>query len=417
MLRKAAAALLLTGSVLSVGAAVTAQDSITLRALIRPDEGGNVALAVERFKEETGIDVQVDFVGWSEIYNTTVTTLAAGGGGYDIVFIPSANVAEFTAPDYFLPINEAIPEDERDQWLPSVLNLYTRDGDLIAMPWYAGGAHFTANLAALEGAGIDPASIETWQDVAAACQAIIDAGSADWCFTPSAKYPANFYYNWGTMAAASGAPIIADDGTPGFQDSGLAALQWLKDGVDAGYVNPAGAALDDYETLIEFGTGSTAFMINSTWSVTQAARNTDLSTITGGTQIMLIPGWEGGPRSGGYLYAGGLGVLRSSEHPAEAVQFLQLLTSEEAQKQHAIDGANLPTRLALYEDADIAAAWPGFAQLAEQLTYGFFPPALTWLEEWRIAADGATQDVISGRSTPQEAIDFMLSEAARLSAE
>ena len=47
----------------------------------------------------------------------------------------------------------------------------------------------------------------------------------------------------------------------------------IAEGVDLGYFNPAGIAMDDYETLIEFGTGSTAFMLNSTWSATQANRN------------------------------------------------------------------------------------------------------------------------------------------------
>src|SRR5574341_599704 len=148
-------------------------------------------------------------------------------------------------------------------------------------------------------AGIDPATIETWEDVAAACAVIMEAGASDFCFTPSAKYPGNFYYSWGTIAAASGEPLFNEDGTPNFQESGLAAFQWLVDGVAAGYVNPAGVALDDYETLIEFGTGATAFMINSTWSVTQASKNEELSSITGQTQLMLIPGWEGKTRSGG----------------------------------------------------------------------------------------------------------------------
>jgi ABC-type glycerol-3-phosphate transport system substrate-binding protein len=246
---------------------------------------------------------------------------------------------------------------------------------------------------------------------------LIEAGSPDYCFTPSAKHPGNFYYSWGTIAASSGEPLFNDDGTPNFQETGLAAFQWLADGVAAEWVNPAGAALDDYETLIEFGTSTSSFMINSTWSVTQASTNEELSSVTDQTQLILLPGWEGMAESGGHLYAGGLGVLSTSEHPEEAVQFLQFLTSEEAQRHHAIEGANLPTRVALYSDEEIASSWAGFDVLAEQLTFGFFPPQFTWFEEWRLSAATATQDVISGRSTPQEAVDFLVAEAERLSAE
>lgn len=404
--------------VLVMGAGVVAaQETVTIRALIRPDEGGNVAMVEEQFEAETGIQVEVDFVGWAEIHDKTVATLAAGGGGYDIIFVPSANAVEFASTGWFLPIDDAVPEAERGDWLESVLNLYTFDGHLIAMPWYAGGAHFTSNVAALETAGVDPATVETWEDVAAACAAVMESEATDWCFTPSAKYPGNFYYNWGTIAASSGQPLFNEDGSPNFQETGLAAFQWLVDGASAGWLNPAGTAMDDYETLIEFGTGSTAFMMNSTWSVTQAERNAELSTLVDNTHIMLIPGWEGGPRSGGHLYAGGLAIHKDSAHPEEAIQFLQALTAADAQKQHAIDGANLPTRVALYADEEIAAAWPGFDVLAEQLTYGFFPPQFTWFEEWRRSAAGATQDVISGRRTPQEAVDFLVEEAARLAGE
>lgn len=396
---------------------VAAQEEIVLRALIRPDEGGNVARYAQQFEEETGISVEVDFTSWAEIYTKTVTTLAGGGGGYDIVFIPSANAVEFASGGWFLPIDEAIPEDEQALWLEPVVDLYTYEDELIAMPWYAGGAHFVVNTAILEAAGIDPATLETWEDVSAACASIIEADPDVYCYTPSARHPGDFYYNWGTMAASSGESVINDDGSPNFEETGLAAFQFLRDGADAGWLNPAGAAMDDYETLIEFGTGSTAMMINSTWSVTQATQNPEISTVTDNSQIMLIPGWEGGPRSGGYLYAGGLGILQTSEHPEEALAFLQLLTSEEAQKQHAIDGANMPTRVSLYEDADIAEAWPGFEVLAEQLTFGFFPPQVTWFEEWRLSSASATQDVIAGRRTPQEAVDFLVSELARLSSE
>ena len=63
------------------------------------------------------------------------------------------------------------------------------------------------------------------------------------------------------------------------------------------------------------------------------------------------------------------------EHKEEAKQFITYLTSAEAQKHHAIEGANMPTRVALFTDPDISAAWNGFADLAAQLNYGDFVPA------------------------------------------
>ena len=82
---------------MAVMAAPALADSVPLHMLISPDEGNTVATWTQKFKEETGIDVQTDFVSWADMHNKTVTTLAGGGGGYDIVFVPSANAAEFMA--------------------------------------------------------------------------------------------------------------------------------------------------------------------------------------------------------------------------------------------------------------------------------------------------------------------------------
>lgn len=396
-------------------AAEAPAEAVTIRMLVRPDEGNNVADYAAKFEEETGIKVAVDFVSWADITNKTLTTLAAGGGGYDIVFMPSADAPKLAAGGWFEPINDMIPDSERANWLESVVNFYTFDGNLLAMPWYSGGAHMAYNKDVLAAAGVDPASIVTWDDFMGACQAIKDAGAADYCFTPSAKHPGDFYYNSGTMIFSRGGEFFDADGAPVFQN-GTAALDtftMLADGVANGYFDKAGAAMDDYETLIAFGTGKVAFLLDSTWAATQANRNKDLSTIVDKVGYILVPG-TGDIRSNAFLYAGGLGILQTSEHKEEAKQFLAYMTSEAAQKDHAIYGSNMPTRVALFEDADIIAAWPGFAELAAQLSYGDFVPAVPWLDEFRASQATAVQEVMNGTKTPQEAVDWLATEADRI---
>lgn len=393
-------------------------EAVTIRAMIRPDEGGNVAKFTEQFKEETGITVEVDFVGWAEIHDKTITTLASGGGGYDIIFIPNANAFEFASGGWFEPIDDLIPAAERELWLEAVLDMYTYEGNLIAMPWYSGGAHFVYNSEILEKAGVNPEEVVTWDDFMAACQKIKETGAAEFCFSPSAKYPGNFYYNFGSMVRSQGETFFDEEGNPIFQDGTavLKILEMMDTGIKEGFFDPAGIALDDYETLIAFGTGKTAFMINSTWSATQANSNPELSGVIDKAGYILIPG-SGDVRSGGYLYAGGLGLLKTSEHKEAAKQFLVYLTGEEAQKHHAIEGGNLPTRVALFSDAEIAEAWPGFETLAAQLPYGEFPPKFLWFEEWRRSAATAVQDVMGGRKTPQEALEWLVEETNRLKAQ
>ncbi|MBI9044218.1 MAG: sugar ABC transporter substrate-binding protein [Anaerolineaceae bacterium] len=392
-----------------------AVEDVTIRVLVRPDEGGNVAMFAEKFTEETGIKVEVDFVGWGEIYNKIVTTLASGGGGYDIVFVPSANAQEF-APS-FEAIDDLIAGEE-EKWLAPVVGLYTFEDHLFAMPWYSGGAHMAYNKEILDAAGVDAASIKTWDDFVAACQAVQETEAADFCFSPSAKYPGNFFFNWGGMVLGLGGQLFDAEGTPVFQetDAVVKSFEMLQSGVADGYFDPAGVAMDDYETLIEFGAGTTAMLLDSTWAATQANRNEELSQVTGKVGYLLIPGSEG-IESSGFLYAGGLGLLKESENKDAAKQFLKYLTSEEAQKHHAIEGANLPTRVVLFGDEEIAEKWDGYAELSAQLEYGQFAPQFSWFEEWRRQAAAATQDIMNGDKTPQEAADWLLEETERLRSE
>jgi ABC-type glycerol-3-phosphate transport system substrate-binding protein len=74
----------------------------------------------------------------------------------------------------------------------------------------------------------------------------------------------------------------------------------------------------------------------------------------------------------------------------------------------------MPTRVALYEDADIAAAWGGFKDLAAQLSYGDFVPSVPWLDEWRHSVATSIQDVMTGAKTPQEAVDWLVTETDRI---
>jgi ABC-type glycerol-3-phosphate transport system substrate-binding protein len=72
----------IVGAAASVSMAVMAApalaDSVLLHMLISPDEGNTVATWTQKFKEETGITVQSDFVSWADMHNKSVTALEHG---------------------------------------------------------------------------------------------------------------------------------------------------------------------------------------------------------------------------------------------------------------------------------------------------------------------------------------------------
>jgi ABC-type glycerol-3-phosphate transport system substrate-binding protein len=171
-----------------------------------------------------------------------VTALAGGGGGYDLFFVPSADAVNLMAGGYFESLNDMMSESDKKNWLPSVTNLYTVNGQLLAMPWYAGGAHMAYNKKILQAAGVDPDSIKTWDGFMAACAKIKETNAARFCFAPSAKYRGEFDYFWGSMHASRGGKLFDASGSPIFQNDGqaLAVNKMVQEGISKGYFDPAG---------------------------------------------------------------------------------------------------------------------------------------------------------------------------------
>jgi ABC-type glycerol-3-phosphate transport system substrate-binding protein len=170
--------------------------------------------------------------------------------------------------------------------------------------------------------------------------------------------------------------------------------------------------MDDYETLLEFRTGKTAFLLDSSWAVTDANVNKELSQVAGKIKLMLIPHLP--DTKSGLLYAGAFGLLKTSTHQEEGRKFLTTATSYEAQERFALK-LNPPARVALFQDRVIADSWPGYSQIADQLlNHSRLPPQVPWLEDFRKSASVATADVIAGRKTPEEAQAWLLTEVTRI---
>ena len=391
----------------------------TLKVLIRPDEGNIIQLYSEQFEKETGIKVEVNYVGWDQISTKITAALLDQGGGYDIIFIPSADKLRFAAMGQFVDLNPWFSQEEKGQFLASIVNYYTYQDQMIGVPWYSGGAHFIYNADYLAGAGLKPEEIKTWQDLLEVGTVIKEQSSAEYAFAPSAKYPGNYYFNYGSIVMAMGGRFFDDNLNPVFnQGIGLTALEILVEGVEKGVFNPAGTTLDDYETLKVFQAGKSAFLLDSSWAANQTMVPA-VSTVADQAKVMMIPGSKENA-TGGLLYAGALGITRSSQHKEEAIEFVKLLTGNEAQLLHAILGNNLPTRLSLFTGERMEAinqAWPAYGKLVAQVEKGQFGPDILWLDPFRRTLATAVQDALSGKKTPQEALDWAAEQARQIKAQ
>ncbi len=414
MFKKTVMVLLLAG--LLLGMVSLGVEAESIRVLVRPDEGDVVQLYASEFYEETGIEVEVDFAGWDVVTDRITSVLLDEGAGFDVIFLPSADKARFAELGNFINLSPWFTELEQELFLEAIFDHYHHEGEMIAVPWYSGGAHFVYNKAYLDAAGIDPDDIRTWEDLLSVSGDIVDNSPAEYAYIPSAQYPGNHYFNFYTMVIAMGGEMFDEDDNPVFNEGvAVEALELLVEGVETGVFDSAGVSMDDYETLRAFQAGITAFMLNSTWSANQAM-NPEESAVADDARIMMIPG-SADKDTGGLIYAGGFGVVEASQNKDAAVEFIKLLTGTEAQMLHAIEGYNLSTHERLFSgvrERAINKGWGQYGQLIQQVEVGEFAVDAGWLDDYRRIMATAVQDALAGAKTPQEALDWAADEVYQI---
>lgn len=106
-------------------------------------------------REHPGIDVRVNVVAYSTYFDTLRTDVA-GGGADDIFWISNAYFAEYADSGRLTNIGDLLGNGASRAWEPSVVDQFTRDGALWAVPQLTDGGialYFNADL--LAAAGID----------------------------------------------------------------------------------------------------------------------------------------------------------------------------------------------------------------------------------------------------------------------
>lgn len=153
-----------------------------------------------------------------------------------------------------------------------------------------------------------------------------------------------------------GGQIIEPDGTISINnENAIAALELAKTWV--GSISPAGVlAYQEEEARGVWQTGNAVFMRN--WPYAYTLGNGDGSAVKGKFDVTILPTGGGHDTSAATLGGWNVAVSKYSENQEAAVDLALYLASPEAQKMRALNASNLPTIIALYDDADIARAQP-----------------------------------------------------------
>ncbi|MEO5613839.1 MAG: ABC transporter substrate-binding protein [Cypionkella sp.] len=327
---------------------------------------GSVGKAVENFKtlvkpweDATGNTVTMVPMpaSTSDQFGQYRLWLAAGATDIDVYQTDVIWAPQLA--DHFVDLSEAA-KDLAPTHFPSIIESQTVAGKLVALPIFTDAPALYYRKDLLEKYGV--AVPKTWDELTSAATKIQEgeraAGKGDfWGYV----WQGNAYegltcdaLEW--VKSFGGGQIVEADGTISINNEKAAkALETAKGWV--GTISPEGVlAYGEEESRGVWQTGNAAFMRN--WPYAYTLGNGDDSAVKGLFDVTTLPVGAEGDTSAATLGGWNVAVSKYSKHQDVAISLALYLAGPEAQKARAISESALPTIVALYDDADIAAAQP-----------------------------------------------------------
>ena len=401
----------------------------TLGAPVAAEEifyvSGAVGNAVENFKalvkpweESTGNTVTMVPMPASTSDQFAQYRLWLAAGTADIDLYQTDVIWAPQLAEHFLDLTD-VAKDLAPTHFPSIIQSQTVNGKLVALPIFtdAPALYYRKDL-------LDKYKVAvptTWAELTVAAQAVQDgeraAGKADfWGFVWQGNAYEGLTCNaleW--VKSFGGGQIVEPDGTISINNpKAAAALDLVKGWV--GTISPAGVlAYQEEEARGVWQTGNAAFMRN--WPYAYGLGNGDDSAVKGLFGVTTLPIGAAGDTSAATLGGWNVAVSKYSAHPDAAISLAMYLAGPEAQKQRAINESNLPTIVALYDDADIAAAQPIIPQWKDVFLNAVPRPSAPTLGKYNeVSAKfwSAVHETLSGNGTAAENLELLEADLTEL---
>jgi multiple sugar transport system substrate-binding protein len=364
-------------------------------------------MTADFMKEHPNIKVNTEFVPYEDLRNKTM--LAYGSNKpYDAVLVDDIWFAEYVSKNMLADITADVPQEYRDGVLPGAWNVTTKHEKVYGLPWFLDTMYLFYNKTMLTEAGFNeaPKSLEEMIDMG---RALKEKGIVEYPFVFSLAQAEALICVYSNFLEATDAEFMDADGNYIIQDSGIEALQTLVSLKDEGLLNPNSLEYLEEDVRRVFSSGDAAFTMNWAYMyalVTDPAESTLTQEQVG---IMVLPGKSGVKEHAAMSGSMGLSVMSNTKYPAEALLYIEYLTSKAVQDTYS--NLQLPVWSASYDDPKIAEGREDLVA-ASKLAFSIMNvrPSEPNYQEASAILQKNIQSALYGEVTPEEALKLAVDE-------
>jgi multiple sugar transport system substrate-binding protein len=381
-------------------------EKIVLRGLYQKQAGVQVEdmdrLTAEYEASHPNIDIQWEYVAYEAIHDKVVTAAMAHTGSYDIVILDGIWPAEFAEAGFILDVTDKITDEMKKGIFPGALEEVMYKDRYWGIPFLNGVEWFYYNDKMLKAAGYtEPPT--TWEQVKEMGLAAKQKGVIDYPIIAQFGQSEVMVCDYTIYLYAFGGQFFTKDLKPAFNSpEGVAALQYLIDGVKSGLYNPASLESGSEEIRRIFSQGKAMFMVNWTYAG-NLLEDPKESNVIGQTKAALMPGTDKA-KSATVNGGEGLSIMADSKHPDEAWDFMSWLIKPDVNITYA--NRTLP----LWSENFVAGgpvekAQPKIASFAsEQLSYMVNRPIVPYYTQASEILQRELQSALLGQKTAEKAL-------------
>lgn len=382
---------------------VQAEAETTLNVLL-PIGGGYTIEdqeAIGEEFEETHPDIEVDmeFVGWANLFDNIVTSIG-GGNAPDAMYIGSRWIPQLANMGAIIPLDEYLTEEKREMYPEKVWNTTTYQGDIYGVVRAMSSKALIYNKDLFREAGLDPEDPpETWDELHSYAEKIDNLGkningfglAAD-KFTSTTSQFLNFLYANGGRVVNEEGEVVLD------QPEAIEAMDFYANKLPE--VSESSPMEWRREDLIKpFEDGKIGMYIDHVHN----AKSASDSGIDVGIAFIPEGPAEGAPRSASVQVTDSIAIPAQSENKEEAWEFIKYMTSFDKQAEWDKKlGFIPPIKKEMELEAFDTWYWEPYLEITRKYAVG--QPKLQNYTAGEEVILNAIQKVFLGRQSPEEAL-------------